>query len=127
MASLPLLYPISSYQRQTEVIPIIWNASGSPVNITGYSATMGVWNEAPNNRTLIDTVTAGAGASPVLGITMTLGTTNGTITITLPTTLVTTLNDLSGNPQYDLIMVSPTNVATALLHGPINLELGRPS
>lgn len=120
---LPVVYPIPVYTGQTEPVVVRWTADGAAVNLTGYSATFAVWTQA---RALIDTATAGSGASATLGITLALGGTAGTATVTLPHTLAAALAAY-GPCEYDLIVVSGGGVPTALARGPIQVTTGRPT
>lgn len=120
---LPVTYILPLYGGQTESFPVTWTAGGDPVNLTGFTGTVGVWTAA---RSLIDTATAGAGPSPILGITMTLGGVTGVVTVTFPGSACRTLAGYAGQCQYDVLLASG-GVATALMRGPIDASAGRPA
>lgn len=80
------------------------DASGNTVNLTGYQGKMQVLDHG----------------TPVIELTTTngmivLGSTNPNITLTIPVSTVATLTCPNG--LYDLVLVSPGGIQTALLAG----------
>lgn len=84
---------------------LTWNIDGVPVNLTGYTARMQVRSTYASATALV-TLTNGSG--------ITLGTTNGQITLTI--SAVATAAIAAGNYVYDLELTSGSTV-TRLLEG----------
>lgn len=122
-SELPVRYPLRVYQAATKVLVCTWQADGAAVNLTGYAGTLGLWTPA---RVLLDTATAGDGASAEFGITLALGGSAGTVTATFPPGFAAAVAAY-GPVLYDLILTAPGGVATALVAGSVVVELGRPA
>jgi len=101
-------YNIIADQGATFTRTVTWNdSSGSPVNLTGYSARMQVRQRYVSTSTVLSL------SSPSSGIT--LGTSNGQITITASATVMAAIE--AGEYRYDLELVSLSGVVTRLLMG----------
>jgi hypothetical protein len=83
--------------------------SGTPINFTGYTATMEIRNAISNDVALTLTST------PAAGITLT---SLGVITITMTATQT---NALLGEYSYDLQITSPTSVIKTYTYGTISV------
>lgn len=105
-------YDITIEQGATFSLVFTWrDSAGSLVNVTGYSARMQVRKSPSSPTVLLDLSTTGGG--------ITLGGTNGTITLSAS---AATTAALSPSPAvYDLEMVSPGGVVTRLLAGKVNI------
>lgn len=84
---------------------LVWSIDGVPVNLTGYTARMQV-RSSYTSATAVVTLTNGSG--------ITLGTTNGQITLTI--SAIATAAIAAGNYVYDLELTSGGTV-TRLLEG----------
>jgi hypothetical protein len=119
---LPLEYVIPIYPGQTKPLPVRWRADGALVDLTGYSATLGLWTPA---GVLVDTAADG-GESAEFGITLELGGADGTITATFPAEFAADSAEF-GELLYDLILTDPDGRTYALLRGRFDFDSGRPA
>lgn len=105
-------YNIQCDQYATWTLTVIWeDSSGTPVNLTGYTAEMVIAN---TQNTTLSTANGR----------IVLGTTNGTITLTLPASVTSSFVEADFNSQYDLLMNSPASVKTRLLFGSFTVAPG---
>ncbi len=122
MSFLPGAYNLQIYQNATYILPLIWSTgncacmgtvgvSASPVDLTGYTATMQFRAYAPGGTLYFDA------SSEIV-----LGGVSGTITLTIPDTVTATFSWPSA--VYDLILTSSSNVAVALLSGAVTVTPG---
>ena len=81
--------------------------AGTPVDVTGYTADMQIRQTIASSTILYEASTANGA--------IVMGTTDGTITLTIPAT--DTANFTWNRGVYDLNMTSPTGVVTRLLQG----------
>lgn len=101
-------YNVIADQGATFARLITWkDDENTPVDLTGYSARMQV------REKYTSTVAALSLSTPSSGIS--LGTTNGQITLSVPASTMAALP--SGEYVYDLEMVSSTGAVTRLLQG----------
>ena len=89
-------------------LAVTWkDSTGTPVNLTGYTASFTI--SAGTNRPSLVTVTSGAG--------ITLGGSAGTIAVAIPYATTNTLGE--GSFWGELRLVSGGGIATSLLKGPL--------
>jgi len=101
-------YNIIADQGATFARVVTWkDDTGTPVNLTGYSARMQVRQRYVSTSTVLSLT------SPSSGIT--LGTTNGQIQINVSATTMAGIS--AGDYRYDLELVSGGGVVTRLLMG----------
>ena len=106
------VYDITVEQGVTFVLPITWkDSSGTPVNLSGYSARMQIREEYDSQETLVSLT------SPSGGIV--LGGALGTIVVTIAASVTQTLRLSSG--VYDL-EVEIGGVVTRLLQGAVTIS-----
>jgi len=94
---------------------IIWKDNSTPavpVDLTGYTARMMVRSTIVDPTALLTLTTENAG--------ITVGTTNGTITLVMTATATAPLTWVTG--VYDLELVSTTGIVTRLLKGTITVD-----
>lgn len=105
----PGVLDMSCYQGANFDYTLTWQAGGSAVNLTGYSARMQV-RDSYDAGTAIVSLTSGTG--------ITLGGTAGTIILELSATATAAL-DGTPNTQYvyDLELVSGAGYVTRLVEG----------
>ena len=102
-------YNIVADQGATLQRTVTWlDANDQPVNLTGYTARMQVRQRYVSTSTVLSLT-----SSPAAGIS--LGTTNGQITITVSATSMAAVE--AGEYRYDLELVSGSGVVTRLLMG----------
>lgn len=102
-------YNIVADQGATFTRTVTWlDANSQPVDLTGYSARMQVRQRYVSTSTVLSLT-----STPAAGIT--LGTTNGQITIQVSAT--STAAVAAGEYRYDLELVSGSGVVTRLLMG----------
>ena len=101
-------YNIIADQGATFARVVTWkDDTGTPVNLTGYSARMQVRQRYVSTSTVLSLT------SPSSGIT--LGTTNGQIQINVSATTMAGIS--AGDYRYDLELVSGGGIVTRLLMG----------
>jgi hypothetical protein len=105
--SLDFLIPKGSTFSRT----LTWKVSGSPVNLTDYTARMQARTSAASSTTVLD-MTTGNGK-------ITLGGTAGTITLSLSASETAAITQ--STLAYDLELVSVGGVVTRLVEGQIVL------
>jgi hypothetical protein len=105
--SLDFLIPKGSTFSRT----LTWKVSGSPVNLTNYTARMQARTSAVSGTAVLDMTTANSK--------ITLGGTAGTITLSLSATETAAITQTS--LAYDLELVSAGGVVTRLVEGQIVL------
>ena len=99
------------YQGATFDLNLTWNVSGSPVNLTSYTARMQVRDTFDTATTVLN-FTSGSG--------ITLGGTAGTILV--EATAATTAGVPVGQYVYDLELVSAGSAVTRLIQGNLTLD-----
>ena len=113
------IYDFYVEQGATFLKSVIWkDSSGTAINLTGYIARMQFRRSKSSTETLFSGTTEN-------GI-ISLGGSNGTITINIP---ATTTDDFSfRNAVYDLELQSSGGIVTRLLEGAVELsrEVTRP-
>lgn len=97
---------LTMYQGASWDYTLTWTTSGTPVNLTNYTARMQVRASHPDQSTVLS-LTSGSG--------ITLGGTAGTILLEASPT--TTAGVASGQYVYDLELVSPGSAVTRLVEG----------
>jgi hypothetical protein len=97
---------LTMYQGASWDYTLTWTTSGSPVNLTNYTARMDVRVSHDAPHTVLE-LTSGSG--------ITLGGTAGTILLEASPT--TTAGVASGQYVYDLELVSPGSAVTRLVEG----------
>jgi hypothetical protein len=97
---------LTMYQGASWDYTLTWTTSGTPVNLTNYTARMQVRVSHPDQSTVLS-ITSGSG--------ITLGGTAGTIL--LEASPATTAGVPSGQYVYDLELVSPGSAVTRLVEG----------
>lgn len=112
----PANLDLTVYQGASWDYSLTWNLSGTPVNLTGYSARMQI-RPTYDSSTVVLGLTSGTG--------ITLGGTAGTIY--LEASAATTAGFATENtPQeqyvYDLELVSPAGVVTRLVQGRVFID-----
>lgn len=101
-------YNIVADQGATFSRVIIWkDDTGTPVDITGYSARMQVRQRYVSTSTVLSLTSPSSGIS--------LGTTNGQIQIVVSASTMAGVD--AGDYRYDLELVSGSGVVTRLLMG----------
>jgi len=106
-------YNILIEQGATYDQTFTWEVSGSPVNLTGYTARMQFRDSMASPTKVVEFgVTTGA--------TITLGGAAGTIRVQLTATATAALN--AGSYVYDLELVSGAGVVTRLLQGAVSVN-----
>jgi len=106
-------YDIIVEQYADFQLPIIWqNADGTPINITGYDADMMVRDAT---EALIYELSKTNGR-------ITLGGTNGVITLNIPNAQTATMP--VGTFYYDLVLTDTTGFKTRLLEGAFAVREG---
>ena len=109
----PGQYDLDIWQGQTFTQEIVWKDSiGTPVDLTNYTARMQVRKKVKSSTTEIELTTANGRIS--------LGTTNGTITLTISATDTASLDFTCA--VYDLELESQTSVVTRVLEGSVTLH-----
>ena len=107
-------YNITVESGETFSDVITWNDSnGNPINNTGYTANMDVRDNQENLIVNLNTTPISGGGS------ITLGGSNGQITLALSSTVTQGLTP--GDYLYDLFMVSSGGSATRLVYGVFTL------
>lgn len=107
----PALLNLYAQTNQTFNKVLTWSISGTPVNLTGYTAEMDIkWR---GGTTPIVALSTGSG--------ITLGGSAGTIAITVSASTMATLEE--GTYEYDLVLISGS-VKTPLVRGSFNVEEG---
>jgi hypothetical protein len=86
---------------------------GTPIDITSYIARMQIRSSIAASSTILDATS--------LGSYMTVGSTDGKITLTVPATVTSTYTTIDS--VYDLEVQSPTGIVTRLLEGSVKLDL----
>ena len=105
MADLPALYNIEARQGDTWTRVFTWSVDGSPVDLTGRTARMEV-------RTKPSATTATLNATPYI----TLGGNAGTVTVSIPASVLAAIEPRTGSKfyVYDLEIVTGQQVTTLL-------------
>lgn len=102
-------------QGDTFTLSATWKDSGgSPVDLTGYTATFKATCEKTSTTSLINL------SSPSSGII--LGGALGTIDVTMTDTQTAALDDIAG--FYELKLISGSGVVTTILEGAITVKKG---
>lgn len=104
-------YPIFIKQGATFQITITWEVSGTPVDITSYTAALQARTSVAATSTFIN-LTNGAG--------LTLGGVAGTIIVDLTDTQAAAITETIG--VYDLELTSPAGDVTRLLQGSVTVN-----
>lgn len=104
-----------SAQQGADYQPTItWqDGSGNPINLTGYSGKMDIRTSPVNSSPLILSLTTSNSM-------ITLGTTNGVITLDIPA--ATTLTLTPGTYYYDLFLTSGGGIVYKIAEGTFTLE-----
>lgn len=89
-----------------------WSSGGTPVNLTGYTAEMDV-RDAGGTEAVTLTTTNGR---------ITLGGSAGTIALTIPHSVTSTLTP--GTYYFDLLVISAGDIRTNLVHGTLTVIQG---
>lgn len=110
--TFPAPLDITIYQGGTFALTITWESGdpATPVNLTGYTASMKV----KQGQTTLFTLTSGDG--------ITLGGTAGTISLSYSATNTALLTP--GTADYDLLLTSGTSVVTPLVAGRVTIQKG---
>jgi hypothetical protein len=121
MSINPGAYNLSIYQNATYAMTFIWYTGGcpcgtvgstpSPVNITGYTATLQIRPYALSTTVLFDASSD-----------ITLGGAAGTIALLIPATSTATFTWWTG--VYDLLLTDTSGNVTALLEGTVTVTPG---
>lgn len=110
VTNLPGTLNIQVYIGATFSLSLTWNSDGSPVDLTGYSAAMKI----VNGQETIASLTDGDG--------ITLGTTDGTIAITISSDDTTAYTSQTAN--YDLLLTSSGGTVYPLIAGVCTIRRG---
>jgi hypothetical protein len=86
---------------------------GTPIDLTSYIARMQIRPSVTSTSTILDAST--------LGSYMTIGSTDGKISLTVPATVTSTYTTIDS--VYDLEIESPSAIVTRLLEGSVKLTL----
>ena len=106
-------YDFEIEQGTTLLKPIVWkDSSGTPVNLTGYTAKMQVRKSASSDEVLLELSNTNGR--------ITLGTSNGTITLVFSPATTSAITWSRG--KYDLELTSGSGVVTRLLEGEITVS-----
>jgi len=107
------IYNITVEQYATFSLPLLWeDASGNPINLTGYTADLDVKDVQGN---LVTTLTTSNGG-------ITLGGSAGTIALSLSATQTSALGP--GIYSYDLLLTSGSGIKTRLIEGSFTVQAG---
>ena len=105
------VYDITINQGATYQLVVTWNVSGSPVDLTGYTAALQARYNVDASTTFIS-LTSGSG--------LTLGGALGTITVDLTAAQTAALTCFYG--VYDLELTAPDGTVTRLLQGTVTVS-----
>lgn len=113
-------YALTLEQGTTLILDVVWHdPSGVVVDITGYEAKMHVVDSLSNREPLVEFSSTGGGST---GTSLTVGTTNGTVTVGLTATASAALPFTEG--VFEILVKSPGGVITALLKGTFTVNAG---
>lgn len=112
MTTTPGIYPITIYKGATYSKIFTWkNPAGTAVDLTTFTARMQAREKVTSTTTFIDISTTSG---------ITLGGTNGTITVTLTAAETAAITATSG--VYDLELIDAASVITRLLNGTVTIS-----
>jgi len=106
-------YNIYIEQGATYYQPLVWkDSAGTAINVTNYTARMQIRRSITSTDVIIALTTENGR--------ITVGNSNGTITLSITATDTAALSTFCG--VYDLEVVSPTGVVTRLLEGGVEVS-----